>query len=196
MQDSDFVIYGLIDPISKELRYVGYSSDYLARLKEHLLPSNLKSSTHKVAWIKSLLKDSKKPEIIILDVASSKIEAKEKEVELVEYYKYIGCDLTNGTPGGDGRYGFTTSIEVKEKIRKSMKGKNTKPRIAAICLYCNKEFGFLAKYAKRGHKFCSLVCANRHNNSLRNTAPSSSGRTPDCQSESGGSIPLGAASYE
>lgn len=57
-----FVLYGLIDPDSKELRYVGYSSDYQERIKEHLLPSNLKYNTHKVAWIKNLLFENKKQE--------------------------------------------------------------------------------------------------------------------------------------
>lgn len=163
-----FALYGLIDPNTKELRYVGYSSNYLERLKEHLLPSNLNSSTHKVAWIKSLLNENKKPEILILEEASSLQEALEREVELISFFKSLGYNLTNSTLGGDGRYGFITSPDVKEKIRQSMKGKNTKPKIVAICLHCKQEFEYFSKYAKRGHKFCSLICANRHNNSLRN----------------------------
>lgn len=157
-----FCIYGLLHPISKELRYIGYSSDYLERYKEHLLPSNLKKTTHKSAWLKSLLKDNLKPEIIVLENVATEIEALEKEIELIAYYKSIGCELTNGTLGGDGRYGFITPQEVKDKISQSMRGKNTKPEIKANCLYCKQEFYFKAKYLKRGHKYCSLVCANRN----------------------------------
>lgn len=157
-----FCVYGLIDPNTKELKYIGYSSQYLERYKEHLLPSNLKHQTRKNVWLRRLLKNGFKPEIIILEEAESEINGLEKEIELIEYYKTIGCDLTNGTLGGDGRYGFKTPNEVKEKIRLSMKGKNTKPQIKANCLYCQKAFYFKAKYLKRGHKYCSLVCANKN----------------------------------
>lgn len=164
---SMFCVYGLIDPTTHELKYVGYSVQYLERYKEHLLPSNLKHRTKKNAWLRKLLSSDLKPEIIVLEETDSESEGLEKEVELIEYYKSIGCDLTNGTLGGDGRYGFITSDEVKEKIRQSMKGKNTKPRIKSQCLFCGNDFEFLAKYLKRGHKFCSLVCANRYNNKNR-----------------------------
>jgi len=160
-------VYGLIDPISKELRYIGYSINYLERFKEHLLPSNLKCKTYKANWIKSLIDKGYKPEVIILEEAYSEKDALEKEVELIAYFKYIGCNLTNGTLGGDGRYGFATSDEVKKKISHSMRGKNTKPKIKANCLQCQQLFEFYAKYLKRGHKFCSLLCANRHNNRLK-----------------------------
>lgn len=158
-----FCVYGLIDPITKELRYIGYSSNYLERYKEHLLPSNLKKKTHKAYWLTSLVKRSLTPQIIILEEAASEADALEKEIELIAYYRYIGCSLTNGTLGGDGRYGFVTSEDVKRKISASMKGKNTKPRIDAVCLFCKNAFQYLAKYKKRGHKFCSLLCANRYN---------------------------------
>lgn len=64
------------------------------------------------------MKDNLKPEIVVLEEAVSEIEALEKEIELIAYYKSIGCNLTNGTLGGDGRYGFVTTQEVKYKIRK------------------------------------------------------------------------------
>jgi predicted GIY-YIG superfamily endonuclease len=163
-----FQFYGLIDPLTKELRYIGVSANYLERYAEHLFPSNLIGNSHKENWIKSLLANDSKPEIVVLEEAPSREDALEREVELIEYYRFIGCDLTNGTLGGEGRYGFVTPENVKDKISRSMKGKNTKPKITAICLYCKSEFQFFAKYAKRGHKFCSLIYANRHNNSLRN----------------------------
>lgn len=161
-----FYIYGLLHPLSKELRYIGYSSNYIERYKEHLLPSSLKAKTHKISWIKSLLKDDLKPEIIVLEEAASEANALEKEIELISYYKSIGCELTNGTLGGDGRCGFITPKEVKDKISQSMKGKNTKPKIKSNCLYCKKDFLFKAKYLKRGHKYCSLACVNKNRYAL------------------------------
>lgn len=162
-----FQIYGLIDPRTKELRYVGFSHNYLERFCEHLLPSQLCKNTQKNSWIKSVLNSGNKPLIIVIEEFLTLQEALEAEVENIAYFKFIGCNLTNGTLGGDGRYGFITSEEVKKKISKSMKGKNTKPKIKSNCLECQNEFEYYAKYLKRGHKFCSLVCANRHNNRLR-----------------------------
>lgn len=157
-----FCVYGLIDPVSKELRYIGYSSNYLERYKEHLLPSNLKHNTHKNVWLKSLLKVGNKPHLIILKEACSEQDGLNKEIELIRYFTNLGCNLTNGTFGGDGRYGFITPEGVKRKISQSMKGKNTKPEIKANCIFCLKEFSFKAKYLKRGHKFCSFNCSVKY----------------------------------
>jgi hypothetical protein len=157
-----FCVYGLRHPLTKELRYIGASSNYIERYKEHLLPSNLKATTHKINWIKSLLSSNLLPEVFVIEIAESMEDALEKEVDLIEYFRFIGCELTNSTNGGDGRSGFLTSIDVKNKISQSMRGKNTKPEIKANCLHCNNVFYFKAKYLKRGHKFCSLLCANRN----------------------------------
>ena len=159
-------IYGLIDPRDKALRYIGKTINVSRRYIKHLLPSSLQEMTHKNRWLITLLAAGVKPEIIILDIVSDDF-ANETEEFFISYMKYIGCDLTNGTPGGDGRSGFITPTSVKSKISQSMKGKNTKPRIKANCLFCNTEFTFLAKYLKRGHKFCSLKCANKLNNLKR-----------------------------
>lgn len=166
-----FYIYALLDPNTKGIRYIGKSIDYLERYKEHLLPSNLKKPTHKVLWIKSLLNQNLKPDVIIIDTAASHEEANEKEISFIAHYKNLGIKLTNATLGGDGKFGVAIPEETKLKISQSMKGKNTKPEIKSNCLHCQKEFTFKAKYLKRGHKFCSLSCAVRHNNSLRNTIP-------------------------
>ena len=154
----EYCVYGLIDPISKELRYIGYSYNYLERYKKHLFPSSLAKKSHKSNWILNLLSNGFKPEIFILEKAFSHDDAKEREIDLIAYYKSIGCDLTNLTVGGDGRAGFGTSLEVREKIRQSMLGKNTKPEIKANCLFCKKEFYFKAKYIKR-QKYCCFICS-------------------------------------
>lgn len=103
-------IYILIDPITKEIRYVGKSNNPLDRYKNHKNDCRDKN-THKRNWIKSLKNKNSKPLIEIVD-----------EVEIsdwiwwerfwISYYKFIGCNLTNYTVGGDGlTFGNSTSFK-------------------------------------------------------------------------------------
>jgi hypothetical protein len=109
------IIYGLIDPNSKELRYVGYTSYPQKRYLEHIYKTASKS--HKNNWIKSLLLNQQKPEMVILETYLSAEELPIAEIDTIEYYKFIGCNLTNGTIGGDGVHGYKHSNETIEKIK-------------------------------------------------------------------------------
>lgn len=118
------VIYGLIDPNTKELRYVGYTSELKKRVSNHHNPSQLTARTHKNNWIKSLLSNGQKAEIIILEEYQSAQELPEAEIDAIAYFRSIGCDLTNGTDGGDGgapMTGKTHSKETRNKISLSQK---------------------------------------------------------------------------
>lgn len=117
------VIYGLIDPNTKELRYVGYSSNIDRRLKEHHRGCYLKNNSHKNNWIKSLLAKGQKAELIIIEEYETEEELPQAEIDMIAYYRFIGCDLTNTTDGGDGRKGYKHSEETKNKISKRHKGR-------------------------------------------------------------------------
>lgn len=134
------IIYGLIDPNTKELRYIGYSSNLQKRYYNHHLMSALKANTYRNHWIKSLLAKGQKAEMIVIESYPTPEELPQAEIEMIAYYKYIGCNLTNGTAGGDGstkkiiteetrlklrnaNLGKVRSKETKEKISKSSKGK-------------------------------------------------------------------------
>lgn len=95
-------IYGLIDPITSELRYIGKSFDPKKRLVQHLEPGQLKQKTHKSRWLNKLNKKGLVPELIILESNLSVEYANEAEQFFIEYFKSIGSRLTNGRPGGDG----------------------------------------------------------------------------------------------
>src|SRR5579864_1213223 len=98
-------IYGLIDPITQELRYIGFTVQTLrARLSKHISDVK-KETTHKANWIKSLLNKGLKPEIFLLQ-ETNKNEWKEDEQWNIAYFKSIGCRLTNHTLGGDGTLGY------------------------------------------------------------------------------------------
>lgn len=124
------IIYGLINPITQHLRYIGYTCNAKHRFNLHVAPSKLKKNNKKNAWIKSLMVQGLKPEMIVLEIYENAEELPQAEIEQIAYYHWIGCDLTNGTVGGDG--GATTTgkpmkQETKDKIAFSHKGKKKKP---------------------------------------------------------------------
>lgn len=108
-------IYGLIDPNTKIIRYIGKSDCPKTRLSNHIQTSK-KSNTHKSNWIKSLLKDKKKPEIIILEEVDNDIW-EEREKYWIKKYKDSGVDVTNFTNGGEGgeKVYFISKEELYQK---------------------------------------------------------------------------------
>lgn len=119
-------IYTLKDPITNEIRYVGKSICPNIRLRRHISEaktSNKKS--HRIHWLKTLLKQNLKPILEILD------EIEGEWVWLEEYWicqlKGWGFNLVNGTDGGENPpswKGRTHSNEYKEIRRNIMKTNN------------------------------------------------------------------------
>jgi len=93
-------IYGLIDPNTKIIRYIGKSDMPKTRLSNHIQTSK-KSKTHKSNWINSLIKNKQKPIIIILEEVK-KENWEEREIYWIQKYKDDGYDVTNFTSGGEG----------------------------------------------------------------------------------------------
>ena len=120
----EHVIYALLDPETKKLRYVGYSSDAEQRYLEHYYKSALKPKTHKNDWLKSMLKQVVKAEMVILERYSTAEELPQAEVKMIAFCRQLGHPLTNGSDGGDGgrRPGFKHSEETKKKISEGHKG--------------------------------------------------------------------------
>ena len=110
-------IYGLMDPITNELRYVGKTQNSVeGRLKSHCSPKEL--NLHKRNWIQKLLRSGHTPEIVVLETV--KDNGDEAEVFWIAYMKFLGCRLSNITSGGDGR---PHSNETKLKIFRAQKGR-------------------------------------------------------------------------
>jgi len=117
-------IYGLIEPTTNELRYIGKTVDINRRYRRHINEVNLHNS-HKDRWIRKLLKNDSIPEIIIIDLVKTN-EWQYWEIFYIEYFKFLGCNLTNGTKGGDeppSTKGRKHSENSRLKMSKSKKGK-------------------------------------------------------------------------
>lgn len=87
-------IYGLIDPDSREIRYVGRSTNLTQRYKDHCGDRNEGTDSYR-AWQKGLLADGKKPELVIFKTCTSQEEAKLSERFFVLLHFIQGGQLTN-----------------------------------------------------------------------------------------------------
>jgi group I intron endonuclease len=127
-------IYGLIDPRTNQLRYIGKSINPKLRLRKHISERNLHDS-YKDRWLRKLHENNLKPELIIIDLVTID-DWKYWEIFYILYFKSIGCILTNATNGGDeppSTKGRKHTEEAKIKMSKTKKGKsipwlNSKPR--------------------------------------------------------------------
>lgn len=118
-------IYGLVDPQTKEVRYIGKTIQTLnRRLYKHIYDSKylIESKTHKNNWIRKLTSLGLKPEIILLEENINSDWSK-IEIDYIKKYKELGCNLTNSTEGGEGQHGRLMSDETKAKISIANKGK-------------------------------------------------------------------------
>lgn len=124
-------IYGLCDPDSHELRYVGKTKHLRNRLTQHLNP-NVKSGEGRARWIKSLLDSGKKPEIFTLEECQEN-GWQEAEKFWISYLKSIGCNLVNFSDGGGGNVFYDP--ELRRRLGNSSRGKKrplSKETIAKI----------------------------------------------------------------
>lgn len=112
-----YLIYALLDPRTKCIRYVGKSSSGLQRPKAHGYPSRVSTSrTHRGNWIRSLLEQGLMYEIVILETLSSGDLLEEAERRWIAQCRNDGCNLTNATDGGEGAPGRKCADETRKKI--------------------------------------------------------------------------------
>jgi hypothetical protein len=115
-------IYGLIDPQTKELRYIGQTKIGMKRvLSEH--------SAHCRSWIRKLKRAGLKPEVIILERPEDLNQA---ERNWIAFGRALGCPLTNIADGGEGNclkgpangfYGKKHDEETRKRMSAAKKGR-------------------------------------------------------------------------
>lgn len=91
-------IYGLADPDSKLIRYVGKSNKPESRYEQHLQDTDGPKS----AWIKNLLAQGKRPVLQIIEVCDYAVW-EDKERFWIAHYRKLQT-LFNRTAGGDQSY--------------------------------------------------------------------------------------------
>lgn len=105
----DCVIYALLCPIKKEVRYIGKTKQTLKRRLSIHIRQN--SKCKKSIWIKELIKNGFKPEIILIEQCDNK-NWKQREI----YHISIYDKLLNENKGGAGGESTTNNyIEIYRK---------------------------------------------------------------------------------
>lgn len=123
-------IYGLHDPRTGELRYIGKSDRPLERLSNQIQE---RAATHRCHWIQSLRNLGLRPVQTIIDAVPPGADWQSVERAYIAGAKLAGCRLTNGTDGGDGVPGL--SDEAKARMRAANVGRKasaeTRARMSA-----------------------------------------------------------------
>jgi len=104
-------IYGLFDPDTGELRYVGKAKNSQKRLKCHLFERKLTRPVNR--WVKSLVDQGKCPVLKVLETVLDE-EWESAERQLIAHYRKT-CNLLNLADGGAG------PSQTKEQRRKAAK---------------------------------------------------------------------------
>jgi len=107
------IVYGLIDPFTSQLRYIGKSEHGLLRPRAHRY--NIGSGNSGLSkWIMSIIRRNRTYDIWIIQECKTPEELKVAEKEAIATYRFLGCDLLNRSSGGEG---FRTRSRVARKTR-------------------------------------------------------------------------------
>src|SRR5678815_3233021 len=102
MSPPKHIIYGLIDPRTMLIRYVGKSSSGMRRPHDHRRTWGRAKNTHSARWVAELQRDGFDFGIVVLD-ASAPDRLAEHERWWIAYGRALGWPLTNLTDGGERR---------------------------------------------------------------------------------------------
>jgi hypothetical protein len=106
-------IYGLSDPRTNEVRYVGWAKKATKRFRGHMneAKSDKEIVSWKVRWIRTLLKLKLEPVLVILQQFST--NALKAEVRWIKKLREQGCRLTNMTDGGEGVINLPEEVLIR-----------------------------------------------------------------------------------
>lgn len=96
-------IYGLVCPLSGEIRYIGKTSQTLKRrLNAHVSEAKRFSHSHKHRWIAKCFSFGKLPSILLLEEIEEINNWQLRERKWIKLAQELGFDLVNQTEGGEG----------------------------------------------------------------------------------------------
>lgn len=116
-------VYGLIDPRTGELRYVGQTINGMDRATAHWRRKSIRNHRDRChTWVRKLLSLELTPRVEILE------ECLAEELNIIERFWIAsilaaGGQLLNMTDGGEGTHGFHWSDEARKRIGEHHRGK-------------------------------------------------------------------------
>lgn len=132
VSDKTTYIYGLTDPRTNELRYVGKTVlKPERRLQLHISFAKDESKTSRsYRWFRSLTRENVKPEIFVIQEIPPLGDWTEAEQFWIAYYRFIGCRLCNVTDGGEGHSGFVPTADTIAKIKAHRQSDEHRERVS------------------------------------------------------------------
>lgn len=116
-------IYFLAESDTGEVRYVGKTINPPKRLQSHC---NDRSKCHRANWIQALKDRGARPEMVIVEEIHGDWPWQESERYWIAFAKACGCQLVNGTDGGDGVSNL--SGESRERMLRTWLGRKHSER--------------------------------------------------------------------
>lgn len=137
-------IYGLYDPTTNELRYVGKANNSQSRLSRHL--NEAKHLNRPIClWIRGLLADGKVPIVRVLETVQDDAW-KDAERRLIAEHRKTS-NLLNLAPGGD--MPSQTLEQRQNAARASWKAQNKDPKMAAYLKAKRDHMRFYAEMKRK-----------------------------------------------
>jgi group I intron endonuclease len=172
--NAKYLIYGLVDPRDRSLRYIGKSSQGLQRAREHCYPSYLNvDHSYCGNWIRKLQSLELSYTYITIEEFEDADILSQAEIFWISYFRAMGCRLTNMTLGGEGSLGYTPSQETRVKISLANKGKvRSASHSAAI------SAAKIGKSTGKRTEECKRKMSNSHKNSKKSKENSERRRRP------------------
>jgi hypothetical protein len=118
---SRFLVYGLIDPDTNAIRYIGLSTRGLDRPRDHVRDAG-KERTYKAAWVRKLLREGKVYGIRILEEYADRQAVSVGEIRWIAEGRRLGWPLTNVTDGGDTGSVRVLALPDAEIVRDYLNG--------------------------------------------------------------------------
>lgn len=114
-------VYGLVDPRTLLVRYVGKTVSGMRRPRNHGEAARLKARTYCAAWVHSLHAAGLTYTIVVLE-HGPKDQLSDIERWWIAYGRACGWPLTNLTDGGDGAPGVVRSAESRAAAAERIRG--------------------------------------------------------------------------
>lgn len=114
-------IYGLVDPRTNQLRYVGKTVLHPERrVITHKWRARAQpQKRHSMAWLLNLEKSGLEPDVFVIEEIEAGGDWVEAEQFWIAYFRMIGADLCNHTSGGEGQTGFKQSAEsIAKRVKR------------------------------------------------------------------------------
>lgn len=116
-------IYLLRNPLTSEIKYIGFTDQSLKRRLILHVSHSKKNKTYVQKWINSL---ELPPLIELIEECDNNIW-QQRESYWIKYYREQGCKLCNLTDGGEGIPNLKRTQEFKDFMSKRQKELNIKP---------------------------------------------------------------------